>query len=340
MMRTSLTLSILLASSILLRPASQRFITGGVTARAQASQAGWRVELEEGKTTRSTLSINNRCLEAHLFRIKSSVKYLQFEEPTDSVLIPAGSSKLLGVRFDATGLKSKVYESKVVVECRDCKKKGSKCTQDRDEVPVELTVVKPAPPQGAPVNVLAAPSPGKKEPEPLAVAHCYCRVAAFQGDEVAKVSSPIIDYGVIKTYTGPFPQNDNNRKDCCAECSKKAAQDSRFTNPDNLCNMINRGFSDRVVAYCAVGTKNYSICQTTFAKCCATGGDITCPQGWLADSNGPGNNKCKTLACKLSTPPFPPNNTLIGTWGFTWGDGIWKWGPATSITPVVYKSCP
>lgn len=111
----------------------------------KASRAGWRVEVEEGKSTRSTLTINNRCSEPHLFRIKNSVKYLRFEQPTESVLIAASSNKRLGARFDAAGLKSKVYRSKVVVECLDCKKE-SKCTQDRDEVPIELTVIKSATP--------------------------------------------------------------------------------------------------------------------------------------------------------------------------------------------------
>jgi hypothetical protein len=108
----------------------------------QSKQAGWRLEVKEGKSARSTLTINNRCSEPHRFRIKSSVKYLQFEQPTDSVLIAASSNTQLGVRFDATGLKSKVYRGKVIVECLDCRKKGSKCTQDRDELPFEMTVNK------------------------------------------------------------------------------------------------------------------------------------------------------------------------------------------------------
>lgn len=112
------------------------------SAADEVKQGGWRVEITEGKSTRATLTINNRCSETHRFRITSSVKYLQFEQPTDSVLIEANSNKQLGARFDATGLKSKVYKTKVVVKCLDCKKKGSTCTQDRDEVPVEMVVIK------------------------------------------------------------------------------------------------------------------------------------------------------------------------------------------------------
>jgi hypothetical protein len=142
MMRASFTLlTILVVIALLLCSTSRQLIVGGASADTSSPQAGWRLELEEGKTARSTLTIKNRCSEPHLFRVKGNVKYLQFEQPPDSVLIAAGSNSQLGVRFDATRLKRKLYRSEVIIECRDCK--GSKCTQDRDKVPVELNVVGP-----------------------------------------------------------------------------------------------------------------------------------------------------------------------------------------------------
>lgn len=105
------------------------------------TQEGWRIEIEEGKSTRSTLTINNRCSAAHLFRIKTSAKFLRFEQPTDSVQIQAKSNKQIGLRFDATALEIKVYRSTVMIECLDCKKEPG-CNQDRDELPVEMIVVK------------------------------------------------------------------------------------------------------------------------------------------------------------------------------------------------------
>lgn len=110
---------------------------------AQENQAGWRVVLEEGKTTRATLTIGNRCSEPHRFRVKNKIKYLRFEASTESILIAPGSNTHLSALFDATGLKSKVYEDEVLVECLDCKKeKSTKCTQNKDKVPVELTVTR------------------------------------------------------------------------------------------------------------------------------------------------------------------------------------------------------
>jgi len=108
-----------------------------------AAQAGWRLEVEEGKTARSAVSINNRCSQPHTFRIKDKIKYLRFERPTEAVLIGPAATEQLGVVFDSTGLKSKVYRDKLVVECLDCKKEKG-CNQDRDELSVEMSVIKPA----------------------------------------------------------------------------------------------------------------------------------------------------------------------------------------------------
>lgn len=125
-----------LTSTLLLIVVSSR-----PSAADDVTQEGWRVEIEEGKSTRSTLTINNRCSSPHLFRIKSSAKFLRFEQPTDSIQIQAKSNKQIGAQFEATGLKVKVYRSKVTVECLDCKKEPG-CKQDRDELSVEMIVVK------------------------------------------------------------------------------------------------------------------------------------------------------------------------------------------------------
>lgn len=126
-----------LALSILLLPSHPSPL-----AADQAAQAGWRFNIEEGKQTRSTVAISNRCSAPHRFRIKSKIKYLRFEQPTDAILVGAASTEQIGMVFDATKLKSKVYRDKVVVECLDCKKERG-CSQDRDELAVEMAVMGP-----------------------------------------------------------------------------------------------------------------------------------------------------------------------------------------------------
>jgi len=117
---------------------------GSILAMAQkADQPGWRFELEQGKSMRSNLAITNRCSAPHRFRVKNKIKYLRFEQPTESILVGANSTKELGVQFDATGLKSQKYRDKLIVECPDCKKEKG-CRQDREELLVEMIVLRPA----------------------------------------------------------------------------------------------------------------------------------------------------------------------------------------------------
>jgi hypothetical protein len=107
----------------------------------EVTQGGWRVQVEEGKSTRSALTIKNRCSAPHLFRVRKSPKFVRFEQPAESVLIQPGSTRQLAARFDASGLKNRVYRETVVVECVDCKKERG-CSQDRSDLQVELSVVK------------------------------------------------------------------------------------------------------------------------------------------------------------------------------------------------------
>lgn len=106
-----------------------------------APPAGWRVELEEGQKHFSTLAIRNICQQRHTFRVLSHIKYLTFAEPTNDLLVQPGATRPIKALFDATSLKSKTYHDKVIVECRDCGNE-KRCSQDRDEIPVELIVTK------------------------------------------------------------------------------------------------------------------------------------------------------------------------------------------------------
>ena len=116
----------------------------------------WRVEIEEGKSARSQLQINNRCSAPHLFSVRSQAKGLSFEQQTNKVLIGAGISNVIAALFNATGLKSKVYRGKVIIECLDCKTEPG-CTQDRDELQVEMTVIKPKPTPSPNTNLTKRP---------------------------------------------------------------------------------------------------------------------------------------------------------------------------------------
>lgn len=125
------TLSILLLSS-----------NSGLSAARKAAQAGWRFEIESGKKRPSVLAVINICKKEHRFRAKTNAKYLSFVQPADSILVGPNSTKEVGIQFDATGLKPKVYSDEMTVECIDCKSEKT-CHQDRDVLVIEMTVITP-----------------------------------------------------------------------------------------------------------------------------------------------------------------------------------------------------
>ena len=77
----------------------------------------------------------------------------------------------------------------------------------------------------------------------------------------------------------------------------------------------------------------------------------TCPPGWLAnttnvDGGETADGKCKRLAAiPITVTPLPANGTPVGSWGFTWDNGVWAWGTSanggaascttTVVTPAV-----
>lgn len=200
-------------------------------------------------------------------------------------------------------------------------------------------------------EVLAEPS-DPSDVLPQGKAHCWCRATmstdtkggapTHQGDkEWNDLSDICLDWGAIAIYS--FPITNNKQEDCRKKCQAKAANDANFNNDNWVCAncaaKAKPALGASLYAYAKIGGNvwSWNTVQQNPTTCCLTGGSISCPQGWQPDWNGPGANKCKKVACYLSEPPYPPTNTKIGSWGFTWDNMIIKWGPATSVTPHSYK---
>lgn len=92
-------------------------------------------------------------------------------------------------------------------------------------------------------------------------------------------------------------------------------------------------------AYSAVGIGNYKYCAsigTLINTPAVTQISCKCPSGWLAnqtniDGGITADGKCKKQVCgPFNTNTLPPNGTAVGTWGFTWGNGLWAWGTAAN----------
>jgi hypothetical protein len=148
-------------------------------------------------------------------------------------------------------------------------------------------------------------------------AHCFGEAAVYAGDSLSGINNPIIDFGPLESYTIQFGHN----KDCADKVSAAAASNSNFNNKTWLCQQIQHQGQYRVTAYAKVGTLNWSVAQSIFVTC--TGGvqTCTCPTGWSGD-----NGRCAKAACQHGIHPSPPNDTKIGTWGFTWGDAFYAYG--------------
>lgn len=306
-------------------------------AAQQKQQAGWQVQVEEGGKTNAILNISNRCLEPHNFRVRNKIKYLSFTQPTESILIAPGVSRPLTAIINAAGLKPRIYEDDLLVECLDCKKeKASRCTQDRDKVPVQLTV-----------------NPAANFKVKLPTATCFCVISILDLTNQKHRDGVIMDLtgAVNKTYSGLNPQNDTNQTDCNTRCTTEAAKYTGSQSVAAAACAAGTANGTVIRAWSAVGTREYKSAQqigilinTPEVKKTV----CTCPATWWSDKNVPGgvttDGKCKKEAldnCGIKISPLPPMGTQLGTWGFSWDNTLWAYGTkenggaANCVTTVV-----
>jgi hypothetical protein len=150
---------------------------------------------------------------------------------------------------------------------------------------------------------------------------------------------------VATTYSGlGAQQNYANQTDCAIHC--RAA------------GVAYHGQSNSAAPFCAAGVANYAGVQpfsavgsTAYYQArdpsknpiffSATLHHIvqqshttaTCPATWYANSSNvlggvTSDGKCKKLAGTIS--PSPPQQTGIGSWGFTWFNEVWAYGDHTN----------
>lgn len=175
-----------------------------------------------------------------------------------------------------------------------------------------------------------------------ATATCFCVISYNDLTDQQSRSGVCMDITNIvnTTYSGVFPEKDDNRKDCQKKCSDaaynlSAAQKQAIA--DCAC-AAGVGNGTPIRAYSAVGVKRYqsdqamgtlvnipAVVQTT----------CKCPVGWWSNtSNVDGgvtaDGKCKKPVCGPIGVTPPANGTPVGTWGFTWGNALYAWGTAAN----------
>lgn len=177
----------------------------------------------------------------------------------------------------------------------------------------------------------------------MASATCFCKISYDDLTNKKSASGVCLDLTgtVNKTYTGVFPQNDNNQTDCNTRCTTAAAPHIGSQSIAACACAAGKPSGTAVRAWSAVGTKEYKTAapigvltnqsQVTKTTC-------TCPASWTCNGCSPQvaggvttDGACKKMVCQpFSISPFPPNGTQVGSWGFTWGNAIYAWGTAAN----------
>ncbi len=197
-------------------------------------------------------------------------------------------------------------------------------------------------------NLNDANSPVPKNPEAPAIqeinatATCFCVISYNDLTDQQTRSGVCMDITNIvhTTYSGVFPEKDDNRKDCQKKCSDaaynlSAAQKQAIA--DCAC-AAGVGNGTPIRAYSAVGVKRYQSDQamgTLVNTPAVVQTTCRCPVGWLANtSNIDGgvttDGKCKKLVCGPIAVAPPADGTQVGSWGFTWGNSLWAYGSAAN----------
>jgi len=116
--------------------------------KAATADVVWDMKLAPNTWAKSTLTVKNQCKQQHSFTITlENVPYLRFLAEL-TVIVPGHSSRDLPVTFDSAGLKPGEYKGTILVKCNTCRKEST-CHQDRETIPVRLTVT----------QVVATPTP-------------------------------------------------------------------------------------------------------------------------------------------------------------------------------------
>jgi hypothetical protein len=170
-------------------------------------------------------------------------------------------------------------------------------------------------------------------------ATCFCKISKDNLTNQTSASGVLQDLtgAVDKSYSGVFQQSDKNQTDCNTRCTSAAASSTGQQSIAAQACAAGAPNGTIVRAWSAVGTKEYKTAQQigTLVNIAAVTQQV-CPTGAVANStNQPGvttDGKCKKVVSTCPMNPAPPNGTQIGTWGFTWGSGVYQWiQPTTTV---------
>jgi hypothetical protein len=177
--------------------------------------------------------------------------------------------------------------------------------------------------------------------EAKAAATCFCKISKDNLTNSASATGVLKDLTsqVNMNFTGINQQSASNQKQCSDRCTNVAQSYSGQQSIATLACQAGAPNGTPIKAYAAVGTRKYDSAQFIGElKNIAAVTQQVCPAGSLAnptnvDGGVTSDGKCKKLVSTCPMNPTPPNGTQIGTWGFTWGSGVFQWiQPNTTVT--------
>jgi probable HAF family extracellular repeat protein len=141
------------------------FLAHGWTQQPTQERQLWDVQLARDAQADSAITIQNQCQQSHSFNvIQQQTPFLQLLAGP-LVNVPGNSSYALPVRFSASGLGAGQYQGTVIVKCETCNKEKT-CKQDREILPIRLTVVENAQAELTPRPTPNAASQSTPSPTP------------------------------------------------------------------------------------------------------------------------------------------------------------------------------
>lgn len=182
-------------------------------------------------------------------------------------------------------------------------------------------------------------------PRAHANATCFCKITYSDLNGIQTANSVLLDLtnAIGHSYGGISPQSENNQSNCKGRCYDAAAQ--YIGQPSVAAAACAAGAPNGVPirAWSAVGTRTYRLARgigVLINTPAVTNQSCWCPSGSLANSTnqqGPTTDgKCKKHVGTINASPLPPNGTPIGSWGFTWINGIWQWvAPSANCSTVI-----
>lgn len=168
-----------------------------------------------------------------------------------------------------------------------------------------------------------------------ATATCFCVISKddLNGHKSRSGVCQALDSNVNWSYSGATPQKEANQHDCDVNrCAPTANGFVGLQSVATACCAIGATNGTIIRAYSAVGNKDYRPSKV-IGTLVRTPGIVNhkCPVGWLShpleqDGGVTPSGKCKKLSATLTVMPLPPDNTALGTYGYTLSNKVWAWG--------------